>query len=103
MDPREETLLARASELCQDPAFRNVVWRHCGNSVAIGAPRRLSTSIHRNDQMLLHSLNHFLEVNWSLSQYFNVALQQHRAAQQILRSIFGMPAADFHILDFACG
>src|SRR5205085_2765059 len=49
------------------------------------------------------SLNYFREVNWSVSQYFNVALQQHNAAQQIMRLLFGPPRADFRILDFACG
>src|SRR6185295_18753043 len=41
--------------------------------------------------------------NWSLSQYFGIALQQHNAAQQVLRLVFGDPGADFQILDFACG
>ena len=64
---------------------------------------RLNTHIHRNDQMLLHSLNYFQEVNWSLSQYFNIALQQHHAVQQLLRLMFGTAVADCHVLDFACG
>jgi SAM-dependent methyltransferase len=98
-----DALLARADALCSDDAFRDVVWRLCTHRERDVEIDRLNTRIHRNDQMLLHSLNYFREVNWSLSQYFNVALQQHNAAQQILRCIFGEPGSDFHILDFACG
>ena len=103
MDHPREALLSRADELCQDPAFRSVVWRHCGYKAEGVEALRLNTRIHRNDQMLRHSLDYFQEVNWSLSQYFNVALQQHNAAQQILRLLVGKPDADCRILDFACG
>ena len=53
--------------------------------------------------MLLHSLGHFQEPNWSVSQYYQVALQQHNAAQQIMRMLFGDPDVNFTFLDFACG
>ena len=103
MDHPQDLLLAKADELCQTPAFRNVVWRCCGYQGAVVDISRMSTHIHRNDQMLLHSLNYFQEVNWSLSQYFNIALQQHHAVRQLLRLMFGTAVADCHILDFACG
>jgi hypothetical protein len=38
-----------------------------------------------------------------LSQYYNVALQQHDAAQQILHHVFPSLPADLQVLDFACG
>jgi hypothetical protein len=88
MDHPQDLLLAKADELCQSPAFRDVVWRCCGYQAAAVDISRLNTHIHRNDQMLLHSLNYFQEVNWSLSQYFNIALQQHHAVQQLLRLMF---------------
>lgn len=103
MDHPEGALLARVDELCRDPEFRSAIWRHCGHWAAAADIGSFSTRIHRGDQMLLHSLNHFREVNWTLSQYFGIALQQHHAAHQILRLTLGEPGADFHILDFACG
>jgi SAM-dependent methyltransferase len=103
MDHPQDLLLAKADELCQSPEFRDVVWRCCGYHAGTADIGRLNTHIHRNDQMLLHSLNYFQEVNWSLSQYFNIALQQHHAVRQLLRLMFGTAVADCHILDFACG
>jgi SAM-dependent methyltransferase len=103
MEGTEGALLAQANELCQDPAFRNAVWRHLGYRGETASPRELSTLIHPGDQMLRHSLRHFREVNRSVSQYFNVALQQHNAAQQVFRLILGAPSATHRLLDFACG
>jgi SAM-dependent methyltransferase len=103
MDGMEVALLAKANEQCQDPAFRNAVWRHLGYRGDTVGPRELNTRIHPNDQMLQHSLRHFREVNRSVSQYFNVALQQHNAAQQAFRLVLGAPSADHRLLDFACG
>lgn len=60
-------------------------------------------TIHDGDQMLWHSLLHHRDANAAFSQYFNVALQQHRAAQQVLRAFFAARADDIRFLDFACG
>src|SRR5439155_23389794 len=95
-----DALLSRADELCQDKSFREAIWRHCAYRADHIPIDRLNTRIHRNDQMLLHSLNYFHEVNYSLSQYFNIALQQHNAAQQIMRLVFGNRSQDLRILDF---
>ena len=103
MEGTEGALLAQANEQCQDPAFRDAVWRHLGYRGAAAGPRELSTRIHPNDQMLQHSLRHFHEVNRSVSQYFNVALQQHNAAQQVFRLVLGAPNPAHRLLDFACG
>src|SRR5688500_16659068 len=103
MDRSLDALLAKADAQCQDPAFRDIIWRHCAYRAENARIERLNTRIHCDDQMLLHSLNYFREVNWTLSQYFNVALQQHNAAQQILRILLGEPGGDCRILDFACG
>jgi SAM-dependent methyltransferase len=99
----EGSLLAKANDQCLDPLFRDAVWRHLGyrnDALGLGA---MSTRIHPRDQMLQHSLRHFHEVNRSVSQYFNVALQQHNAAQQVFRSVLGAPSATHRLLDFACG
>ena len=88
--------------LCTDARFRAAVWKHCAYTQASG-PEALNLTIHPNDQMLLHSLGHYSDVNWCLSQYFGVALQQHYAAQQILRLSFGNAVDTARVLDFACG
>jgi len=88
--------------LCTDDRFRAAVWKHCAFAQA-RRPEALNLTIHPNDQMLLHSLGHYSDVNWCLSQYFGVALQQHYAAQQILRLSFGNEVDTTRVLDFACG
>lgn len=92
--------LQQAIELCRTTAFRDCIWRH------LGSPRRsnretLRLDIHPKDQMLLHSLRSF-DANTAVSQYFNVALQQHRAVGQVLHAFFEA-RRDFRMLDFACG
>lgn len=99
----DDALLARAHELCRSPAFRAAVWRHHRHDASDAAPDALSTRIHPDDQMLRHSLRHWNEVNYSVSQYFAVALQQHEAQQQLLRLAFGERAGTVDVLDFACG
>ena len=64
---------------------------------------RFSTRIHPGDQMLNHSLREHRHAGAALSQYFNVALQQYSAAQQIIRSCFGTSDQTVTVLDFACG
>lgn len=95
-------LQVAASLAIQEPAFKAAVLRHCTHLPAGVSPLQLKTLVHPSDQMLLHSIRHFGEVNRPASQYFNVALQQHHAAQQILRAM--VPRAESaRVLDFACG
>ena len=99
----EERLQAEADQAAQTAAFRAALWRHCRYLRSDASPEQLKTRIHPGDQMLLHSLKHFHEVNRPLSQYYNVALQQHDAAQQILHHVFPSRPANLQVLDFACG
>jgi SAM-dependent methyltransferase len=99
----KDTLPEAVTRLCQDPALREAIARNCGHTTGHSDVERLSTRIHANDQMLQHSLRHFGDANQSLSQYFNVALQQHHAARQLLQLFFGKGRDDLDILDFACG
>ena len=103
MNDRDDVLLGKANELCRSSAFREVVWRHHRHPGHGATPDTLSTLIHPDDQMLRHSLRHWHEVNYSVSQYFHVALQQHEAQQQLLHFAFGDRAGAVDILDFACG
>lgn len=99
----DEALLARAGHLCRSGAFRAALWRHHRHRVGDASLDALSTCIHPEDQMLRHSLRYWNEANYSVSQYFAVALQQHEAQQQLLRLAFGERAGAVDILDFACG
>jgi SAM-dependent methyltransferase len=104
MNDAEQLLLKRAHALCHDDYFRNVVWQHCPFLNRRVACEQFSTVIHPADQMLLHSLRHHQDANAAFSQYYNVALQQYNAAEQILRALFPSSAADGVVfLDFACG
>ena len=102
IEPAGDPAWAQAAGVCRDPALREAVWRHCRYRRGSARLEDLSTRIHANDQMLRHSLR-FFDANRSVSQYFNVALQQHHAAQQVLRALFGEPGPDLRVLDFACG
>jgi len=97
------SLLEQARALCEDPYFREVVWRHCAHLPPGVGPEALDTLIHPGDQMLLHSLHHHGEANASFAQYFNVGLQQYHAAQQVLRALFPGGTDRLQVLDFACG
>ena len=92
-------LRTECDELAASTTMRAVVQSHCR---FIDPARRtsLNTRIHPADPMLWHSLRHHRDANFSVSQYFNVALQQHHAMQQVLQPLAGPRAA---ILDFACG
>jgi SAM-dependent methyltransferase len=102
-DPEWQDLLAQARTLCDDPYFREVVWLHCGHLAPGVTAAQLDTAIHVGDQMLLHSLRHHRDANASFAQYFNVALQQYNAAQQVLRALFPGATDRIDVLDFACG
>jgi SAM-dependent methyltransferase len=63
----------------------------------------LNTRIHPDDQMLEHSLRHHRDSNFAVSQYFNIALQQHNVSQQLFRYAFPDDWHSRNVLDFACG
>lgn len=102
-DIDDARLLLQARLLCDDPYFRQVVWRHGAHLGGADAAQRFDARIHAGDQMLLHSLKHHRDANASFAQYYNVALQQHDAAQQVLRALFPGRSDQVSVLDFACG
>ena len=97
------TLVDAADRLCEDPAFRDAVWRHLTHRRPDADAGRLRTRIHPGDQMLRHSLRHWGDANLSVSQYYGVALQQHHAARQLLALAHPGGTEGLAILDFACG
>lgn len=103
MNDESLALLTQAHAMCEEKYFREIIWRHCPYLKASITPEQLHTKIHPDDQMLLHSLHHHRDANASVSQYYNVALQQYNAAQQILRALFPDSMENIKVLDFACG
>jgi len=96
-------LLAAIERTTADTGFRRVVLDHARSVDATIDETRFSAAIHPRDPMLLHSLAEHRDASAALSQYFQIALQQHAAAMQILRAAFGEGHASIDALDFACG
>jgi SAM-dependent methyltransferase len=96
-------LLADIDRVTADAEFRRVVLDHCRSADAAIDASRFSARIHPQDPMLLHSLAEHRDAGAALSQYFQIALQQHAAAMQMLRAAFGRELASIEALDFACG
>jgi SAM-dependent methyltransferase len=80
-----------------DPRFERAL-RRC-----VDLPGRLNMTLHPNDQMLIHSLREHRDIGATLSQYFNLSLQQYDAVAQILHALFPERPRDVDLLDFACG
>jgi SAM-dependent methyltransferase len=95
-------LILQSQTLMGKPEFHDIISRRFAESAKTAVPTALNLKIHPNDQMLTYSLSHFQSAGAALSQYFGVALQQHKAAEQIIGALF--PSRDdFSVLDFACG
>ncbi|MBN8727519.1 MAG: class I SAM-dependent methyltransferase [Xanthomonadales bacterium] len=71
-------------------------------SRCLGGHPAPDTTIHPLDQMFLHSLAEHRDIGAALSQYFNIARQQHDAFAQVIEAL--LPGrSGLRILDFACG
>lgn len=103
MTDTEAALSAAVERMCADAAYRRLVLGLAGDIDVDRALARFNTTIHPGDQMLLHSLREHRDAGAAFSQYFNIALQQHAAARQLMRAAFGADANDIDVLDFACG
>lgn len=103
MNDTEAALLAAVERMCADPSYRRTVLGFAADIETDAALARFSTAIHPGDQMLLHSLKQHRDAGAAFSQYFNIALQQHAAARQLMRGAFGDDAGKVDVLDFACG
>ena len=87
------------TDFAPDPRLRETILQ-CGVP-PLARPADFITAISPGDQMLLHSLATHGDFATAASQYFNVALQQHALARQLLDRLF--PGDVPHVLDFACG
>jgi 2-polyprenyl-3-methyl-5-hydroxy-6-metoxy-1,4-benzoquinol methylase len=64
---------------------------------------RLQSLLHPDDRMLHHCLDHFENINFSLSHYLGVATQQYRVVESIKTALFPTKERALKFLDFACG
>ena len=103
MTDTETALSAAVERMCADAGWRRLVLGFAADIDADASLARFNTAIHPGDQMLLHSLRQHRDAGAAFSQYFNIALQQHAAARQLMRGAFGAEAGDVDVLDFACG
>ena len=94
--PTADLVSATLQAAC-DPRFERAL-RRC-----VDLPGPLNMTLHPNDQMLTHSLREHRDIGATLSQYFNLSLQQYDAVAQILRALFPERPRDIDLLDFACG
>src|SRR5690349_22582632 len=84
-----ESLLEQAREIGGDVRFRRAVLA-CSRQVgAADCLERFNADIHPNDQMFTHSLREHRDAAAALSQYFNIAVQQHDGVCQMLASLLG--------------
>ncbi|HKE49562.1 MAG TPA: class I SAM-dependent methyltransferase, partial [Rhodanobacteraceae bacterium] len=102
MAETEAALLAEIDRMCRDVEYRRLVLGFCGGIERDAAQARFNATIHPGDPMLLHSLREHRDAGAAFAQYFNIALQQHSAARQLMQAAFG-DASDVAVLDFACG
>lgn len=103
MNDTEAALSAAVERMCADAAYRRLLLGFAAGIDPDRAIARFNTRIHPGDQMLLHSLRQHRDTGAAFSQYFNIALQQHAAARQLMLAAFGEDANDVDVLDFACG
>lgn len=96
-------LLDEVEAMCADAHVRRIVLEHCPGLDPASSLTSFSSTIHPQDQMLLHSLREHRDAGAAFSQYFAIALQQYASARQILDKLFGAEVRDLEVLDFACG
>jgi SAM-dependent methyltransferase len=99
VDPAFESVLARV-----DAELAHAGWKQRLARLLPGLdPSRIDLSIHRGDQMFLHSLVHHGDLGAAASQYFAISMQQLGTLRQILDALHGTARGDLAFLDFACG
>ncbi|QBB71648.1 class I SAM-dependent methyltransferase [Pseudolysobacter antarcticus] len=103
MNATELFLLEQSRTVCASTEFKAAVLSCCPQLPGKIDAEDLNTTIHSNDQMFTHSLQHHQVAGAAQSQYFNISLQQFSAMRQIQQHFFGSNNDDVKVLDFACG
>lgn len=103
MDETRPDLIDQVEQICQQDRFKQTLLRHLRLPAQQLLTSDINLTIHADDQMLLHSLQHHQNASIALSQYFSISIQQFNAARQIMHGCFGSDLSDIKVLDFACG
>lgn len=97
------TLFELSNLALETPAYRQEIVRAAFGDIMPECDNRLVSRLNDNDKMLQHCLNHFGNINFSLSHYLAVAAQQYRIVEKIKQKLFPNSPNPIKFLDFACG
>jgi SAM-dependent methyltransferase len=96
-------LFELANQALGTPAYRREIINAAFGNRSAELESRLEPLLHPDDKMLHHCLDHFDNINFSLSHYLAVATQQYRAVENIKTIFFKNKEQPLKFLDFACG
>lgn len=94
---------ADAARVLADPRLAALLRQglpQASGTASVGWP---ITAVAPDDPMLLHSLQHHRDGAAAVSQYLNVALQQHAMLHQVLERLFPQAETSVSLLDLGCG
>jgi SAM-dependent methyltransferase len=91
-----------ADTFAHSAQFRRTLEHHLPPTTVAGAAAGPILAIPPGDQMLDYSLEQLAQPATAVSQYAMVAVQQYRAAEQVLATCFP-DRTGIQVLDFACG
>lgn len=97
------SLFELANEALDTPSYRHEIITATFGFSSPELEAKLISRLNDNDQMLHHCLNHFGNINFSLSHYIAVATQQYRILEKIKKALFTAQSQEIKLLDFACG
>lgn len=97
------SLFELANEALDTPFYRHEIIVAAFGFSSRELEAKLISRLNANDQMLHHCLDHFGNINFSLSHYLAVATQQYRAVEKIKQALFSEKSQEIKLLDFACG
>jgi SAM-dependent methyltransferase len=96
-------LFELANQALETPAFRREILASAFGQFTLEQDEKFVSRLHDNDQMLHHCLDNFGNINFSLSHYLAVAIQQYRVVEKIKNALFPDRPDKIRLLDFACG
>ncbi|MEO8000831.1 MAG: class I SAM-dependent methyltransferase [Arenimonas sp.] len=97
------SLFELANQALETPDFRREILASAFGEFTPEQEQRYLSRLHDNDRMLHHCLNHFGNINFSLSHYLAVTIQQYRIVEKIKNALFPKNPDAISMLDFACG
>jgi SAM-dependent methyltransferase len=96
-------LFESANQALASAAFRREILATTFGNCTPELEAQLISTLNSDDKMLHHCLDHFDNINFSLSHYLAVATQQYRVVEKIKTALFANTKKPLKFLDFACG